>query len=101
MSPEVEDEFRSLWAKGVPMERIAKLLGYSLNYLNEYVTKRRDLFPHRHKQFSRETRNAMGCVVRDGRATAERVAKVLGVNTETVRRWARSGKGRTDQELGE
>lgn len=101
MSPEVEEEFQSLWARGVSLQKIARLLGYSYGYLSAYVKTRRDKFPYRHKQFSRETREAIGGIVRDGKATPKRVSQVLGIDVDTVRRWARDGKGRTDQKHGD
>lgn len=97
MSPEVEDEFAALWARGVPLKKISRLLGYSLNYLYEYVRKRRDKFPHRHKQFSKRTREAMGDAMRQGKTTPQRVAEVLEINIETARKWAKDGQGRADQ----
>lgn len=89
MSPEVEQEFQQLWERGLPVAKIAKMLGYSRDYLYTYVKDRRDRFPRRYKQFSKDTRAKMGEIVRDGSVSAERVANVLGVCVETVRKWAR------------
>lgn len=89
MTREDEDKLVVLWGDRVPVEEIARSLGYSVSYIKSYVSRHREKFPYRRRAISANVRELWMCRLLARRCTKMYVAKRLGVSHDTINRWLR------------
>lgn len=83
MSPEMDGAFERMWSDGVPVREIARILGYSENYLTAYASRNRERFPSRRRRVTEEQIARMR-VLREIGMSMYRIAKEMGVSRSSV-----------------
>lgn len=87
-----DDEFatlKELYAGSMPLEEIARRMGYSKSTIQYFIAEHRDMFPHRKKRIPPRVRDMWVARIKAGRVTQLQAAKALGVSPVTVSRWVR------------
>lgn len=78
---------RRMYRNGLTAKEIAERLGYSVSNINYVIQNNRDKFPYRNRHTSDEVRRECASLVLDDDMPMKAVARKLGVNINTVRKY--------------